>query len=290
MTVSVVVPTRDRPQALVRCLEALGAQDVEPAEVVVVDDGSHDRAAVEDALAATPGARLLRLPGRGPAAARNVGARAATGEVVCFTDDDCEPEPDWLRLLSAAAAEHGAAAGRTEAPGGAGPAVLASQAITNHLLEASVDGGAEAGFAPTCNLAVSRSVLMGLPFDERFPDAAGEDRDWSARAVAAGAAPRYESRAVVVHRQELSARDFVRQQYRYGRGAVRFRRAHPGRGLERAGFYGALVRRGFAEGPAAGALVLAAQAATAAGIGTEWVAARRHSRRRRQMNVPESPL
>jgi glycosyltransferase involved in cell wall biosynthesis len=273
--VSVVVPTRDRPQALARCLAALAAQDTESAEVVVVDDGSHDRAEVERAASEGPEVRLVRLPGRGPAAARNIGARAAAGDVVCFTDDDCEPQPDWLRLLATAAAEHGAATGRTVAPTGAAPVVRASQAITNHLLEASVDGGGETGFAPTCNLAVARSVLMGLPFDERFPDAAGEDRDWTARAVAASAAPRYEPRAVVVHRQQLSGRDFVRQQYRYGRGAARFRRAHPGRGLERAGFYGALVRRGFSQGPAAGALVLAAQAATAAGVGTEWVAARR---------------
>src|SRR5918996_2481956 len=192
--VSVVVPTRDRPQALARCLAALAAQDTESAEVVVVDDGSHDRAEVERAASEGPEGRLVRLPGRGPAAARNIGARAAAGDVVCFTDDDCEPQPDWLRLLATAAAEHGAATGRTVAPTGAAPVVRASQAITNHLLEASVDGGGETGFAPTCNLAVARSVLMGLPFDERFPDAAGEDRDWTARAVAASAAPRHQPR------------------------------------------------------------------------------------------------
>ncbi|MGH2953728.1 MAG: glycosyltransferase family 2 protein [Solirubrobacterales bacterium] len=271
MTVSVVIPTRNRPAALARCLAAVGAQDPRPAEVVVVDDGSRDRPAVAKAVAGMPGARLLRLPGRGPAAARNVGARAAVGKIVCFADDDCEPEPGWLGLVSEAAAEHGAAAGQTQAPDGAGPTVVASQAITNHLLEASLDRDGVLGFAPTSNLAVARPLLTRFPFDERFPDAAGEDRDWSARVAAAGSPPRYEPRAVVVHHQSLGTAAFLRQQFRYGRGAARFRRAHPARAPERPGFYGALVRHGFAHGTRAGALVLAAQAAVAAGVVTEAV-------------------
>ena len=109
--VSVVVPTRDRPESLRRCLGALRAQDLAELEVIVVDDGSRDRGAVEAALAgAAPGVRLLRTPGRGPAAARNRGVRAATGEVVCFTDDDCEPEPGWARLLAGRSRVTGSAA------------------------------------------------------------------------------------------------------------------------------------------------------------------------------------
>ncbi|MGH2951859.1 MAG: glycosyltransferase family 2 protein, partial [Solirubrobacterales bacterium] len=95
MTVSVVVPTRDRPESLARCLRALAGQELGELEIVVVDDGSRDRGTVEAVVARTSRARVIRLPGRGPAAARNVGARAAEGRVVCFTDDDCEADPGW---------------------------------------------------------------------------------------------------------------------------------------------------------------------------------------------------
>ncbi len=117
-------------------------------------------------------------------------------------------------------------------------------------------------------------MLAKLPFDESFPLAAGEDRDWSDRAAAAGLAPAYVPDAVVVHRQELTPRAFLRQQYAYGRGAARYRAAARGRRMAKPGFYGELVRGGFSTGPAVGAWVLAAQAATAAGVAAERLSRR----------------
>jgi glycosyltransferase involved in cell wall biosynthesis len=266
MPISIVVPTRDRPAQLARCLAALGGEH----EIVVVDDGSRDRATLDRVLEGHPGTRVIRAAGRGPATARNLGARAASGEVVCFTDDDCEPGPGWAQALAGAAKAGGAAAGRTVWPPGAPAPVRASQTIVEHLTLSSLDAHrGRLGFAPTCNLAVARDALGSLPFDERFPAAAGEDRDWSERAGAAGLAPVYVPEAVVVHRQQLDAAGFARQQYGYGRGAARYRAAARGRRPARPGFYSALVRRGFAEGPAVGALVLAAQGLTAAGVAVE---------------------
>ncbi len=268
MQISIVVPTRDRPAALARCLAAIGGEH----EVVVVDDGSRDRAALARALDGAPAARIVRAGGHGPATARNLGARAAGGEVVCFVDDDCEPVSGWAAALARRAAQAGAAAGATVAPAGAPAAVRASQAIVAGLTLASLDPARRLGFAPSCNLALAREALELLPFDESFPAAAGEDRDWSARAGGAGLSPVYVPEAVVVHRQELDMAAFARQQYRYGRGAARYRAAAAGRGLARPGFYAGLVRRGFGEGAAVGALVVVAQAATAAGVAAERLA------------------
>ena len=266
MQISIVVPTRDRPGALARCLAALGSEH----EIVVVDDGSRDRAALAGAVETARGARLVHAGGHGPATARNLGARAAGGEVVCFIDDDCEPGAGWAQTLARAAADAGAAAGRTVAPPGAPAAVRASQAIVEWLTTASLDpASGRLGFAPSCNLALARDALQRLAFDESFPAAAGEDRDWSARAGGAGLGPVYVAEAMVVHWQELGARGFVRQQYRYGRGAVRYRAAGEGRGLEPRSFYAGLVRRGFGDGALVGGLVIAAQAATAAGVAAE---------------------
>jgi glycosyltransferase involved in cell wall biosynthesis len=267
MKFSIVIPTRNRPEQLARCVAAARAQDAGGLELVVVDDGSRDRGAI--AAAAADVARVIRSTGVGPAAARNLGARAASGEVICFLDDDCEPLPGWAAAL-ADAATGGAAAGRTLAPPDAGRAVIASQAIVEHLTLASLDPvTARLGFAPSCNLAVTREALRLLPFDGSFPGAAGEDRDWSARARAAGLAPVYCPDAVVVHHQRLGAPGFIRQQFRYGRGAALFRARAGDRRLAPPHFYAGLLRHGFEHGAATGALVLAAQGLTAAGAAAE---------------------
>jgi glycosyltransferase involved in cell wall biosynthesis len=264
MKVSVVVPTRNRPEKLRRCLAALREQD---AELVVVDDGSSEVELVAQIVQKADG-ELVRLEGRGPAAARNAGVSATAGEVVCFTDDDCEPEPGWVEALAAPVVdgEVECAAGRTVVAEGAGAADRAWQAIADYLQRVAAEPGSSSpGFAATCNLACSRQLLADLPFDESFPAAAGEDRDWAARAAARRASPRFVPDALVVHRPDLDTRSFLRQQYRYGRGAALFRAAESSRGPGSPSFYAKLIRAGFAPGFTPGLLVVTAQLAIATG-------------------------
>lgn len=97
--VDVVIPTRDRPEALVECLEALARQTVTDIHAIVVDDGS--KQPVEDVLPDDLRARLsitvLRHPvSRGPAAARNRAIRHGVASYVAFVDDDVRAEPDLI--------------------------------------------------------------------------------------------------------------------------------------------------------------------------------------------------
>ncbi|HEY5942500.1 MAG TPA: glycosyltransferase [Solirubrobacterales bacterium] len=249
--VSVVVPTRDRPELLRRCLAALEAQSV-PVEIVVVEDSER----------------------RGPAWARNEGVRRARGEVICFTDDDCAPEPGWAEALSAPilAGSARATAGRTLMGEGATAADRAWEAIVGYLQEqAAAPGSSSPGFAATANLACARELLERLSFDESFPAAAGEDRDWAERAARDGAQPLFVPEGLVHHQPGMSARDFLRQQYRYGRGAARYRSAGSNRRPGAPGFYFGLLRAGFGAGLVSGLLVCAAQIATVAGVIRETV-------------------
>ncbi|MCA1723248.1 MAG: glycosyltransferase [Thermomicrobia bacterium] len=102
-TVSVVVPTYRRDDLLDRCLAALAAQEFDPSayEVIICDDAANatTRQLVE-AWAARSRAPVRYLPvcgTQGPAAARNRGWRGARGGIIAFTDDDCVPDPGWLR-------------------------------------------------------------------------------------------------------------------------------------------------------------------------------------------------
>jgi glycosyltransferase involved in cell wall biosynthesis len=274
-SISVVVPTRNRPLSLQRCLDALARQScLEALEVIVVDDGSAEPEAVADVVRAHAFARLIRQRPSGPARARNAGVAVALGECVCFTDDDCEPGIVWAERLAAAihaGADVVAGSTSTGEPGSAFAA--ASEVIVS--APSSLSTG-ELSFAPTNNVASRREVLLALPFDDSFPEAAGEDRDWCARLVAAGYVLQTEPAATLVHRPAVTFRSFLRQQVRYGRGAFWFRRGgHARRPLERPTFYVGLLRSGFRRGLGAGLLVTAAQAATAFGFLLARVAARR---------------
>lgn len=268
--ISVVVPTRNRPLALNRCLDALAAQTVaDRLEVIVVDDGSLAEEEVASIIARHRRARLIRRGSGGPAAARNAGALDAGGAFLCFTDDDCEPQRDWVeRLVKRLERGADAAAGTTLSRGGL---LAAASEITAHApAAAQPPEGSDLAFAPSNNLACTKAAFEATPFDESYPDAAGEDREWCARLTAAGYVLHAEPKARIIHHQELTFGRFLRQQARYGRGAFRFRRIGERRPLESAGFYKALLLRAFADSFSIGLLVCVAQAATAAGFVHAW--------------------
>ncbi|MGQ0668973.1 MAG: glycosyltransferase, partial [Actinomycetota bacterium] len=96
--VSAVVAAYDEERLIARCLDSLLAQTIRELEVIVVDDGSRDRTAE---IAETRGVRVIRVPHRGPARARNVGTAAARGDAVVFVDADLELDPVCIERLAA---------------------------------------------------------------------------------------------------------------------------------------------------------------------------------------------
>ena len=281
--VTVIVPTRDRPTALARCLLALACQENVAIEVLVVDDGTTDRAGLARAMAPHPEARVLDGGGRGPAAARNLGARNARSEIVAFTDDDCEPRPDWARALARRLTQDASVvAGVTVNAREADPFSAASQAITNYLMHHR-----RQGFAPSNNVGCRRELASAFPFDETYPEAAGEDRDWCLRLQGAGHELEIERSAVVRHRQELGWRGFVRQQLRYGRGAQPLRASGNVAVRSQPDFYFGLVREGFVHGPLVGCLVILSQCLVAAGYMQRRLESCRRPRGPRQRKAGE---
>jgi len=224
-----VIPTRSRPGPLRSCLEALAAVDPEVArEVIVVDDGSprHLTAAIE-ACTLAAGARFLRQPPAGPAAARNRGAAAATAELLVFLDDDCRPQPGWLAaLLRALAPGSQVIVGGPTVNGAPGNLYAeATQLLVAYVSHHSASGQRRTEFLPTCNLALARSSFETIGgFDEAFSSAAGEDREFCTRGLRRGFEVRFVGDATVYHFHHLTLRTYVRQHFTYGRGAVLYRR------------------------------------------------------------------
>ena len=263
---TVVIPTRDRPRSLERCLAALDGQEgCGEFTILVVDDGSRARDDVAGVVAERPGARLVRIEPQGSAIARNVGAREAATDVVLVLDDDCLPQPGWAAAMMRAL-ESGAAVAAGSAANSTSVDVYgeATQVVLDYLTEAAASEDGSTAFAPTYNLACRRELVLEEPFDGWYENA-GADRDWCARLTARGLRITRAEDAVVTHRQILHLGSFLRKHYDYGVGSRRFRRRHrlP---LERPGYYAGLVKSGFARGIPVGLAVCLAQVATAAGF------------------------
>jgi glycosyltransferase involved in cell wall biosynthesis len=191
--ISVVVPSRDRPEGLNRLLTGLRRQTlgVQRFEVIVVDDGSHPPVALD------PGGLRLRVirheRSRGPAAARNSGWRNGSAPIVAFIDDDCIPSERWLEsLISSAERQEVVVQGRI-APL---PDQLERRRPLSHTIEV-------AGLTPlfiSANIAYPRSLLERVGgFDETFRRGAGEDAELGARVTRAGAVASFSPDALVYH-------------------------------------------------------------------------------------------
>jgi hypothetical protein len=171
---SVVIPTVGRPgvQALIDRL----ATPPRPREVVVVDD----RPERPLSLAPPDGlpTRIVPGPTRGPAAARNLGWRLASGAWVAFVDDDVQLDPQWTRDLAADLT----LAEQTGAVGVQGQLTVplpADQRPTDW--QRQVAGLAGAAWI-TADMAYRRDVLAAVGgFDERFTRPYREDAELAAR-------------------------------------------------------------------------------------------------------------
>ncbi|NJP91363.1 glycosyltransferase [Nonomuraea sp. FMUSA5-5] len=172
--ITVVIPTIGRP-TLCDTLAAVGPG----VPVIVVDD----RADPTPALEPLPSnVRVVRSGGRGPAAARNVGWRAADTPWVVFLDDDVIPAPGWAEAvwkdLVDLPDDVAGSQGRIVVPLPSGRRPTDGERHT---------AGLSGALWVTADMAYRRAALEGAGgFDERFPRAYREDADLALRVMEAG--------------------------------------------------------------------------------------------------------
>ena len=286
---SIIIPTRNRPAALDRCLAAIWELNYprEDFEVLIADDGSDPPADAVVTHHASGGLPVvyIRCEGRGPARARNEALRRARAHYAAFTDDDCAPNSEWLTMFDQAYGESpNACLGGTvvDHPDN-GVYGVASQLLVSFLYEDAEKNASGPRFFCSNNLAFPRDALIAMnEFDVNFPLATAEDRDLCARWASRDGDLQLIAGAVVRHRQQLGPLSFCRRHYRYGRGACTYwmrREAedHHGNRLQSRAFHMRMLTRPFrcmAHGKAlaVSALLAVSQAACAAGYLAECCA------------------
>ncbi len=250
--VSVLMPTYNRSDSLIKTLQALERQsaDLHQFEVVVIDDGSTDatRLRQEACSQSTPLALLyVRLAENGgPARARNEGLARCRGRVVIIIGDDIEPAESFVAKHQAF---HRLYPGIEWALLGhvCFPEELRGNAFM-HWLEtdgrkyffdyAALKNGEEAGplFFSTCNVSVKMELLQQSGwFDESFPHASHEDLELGYRLADKGMHLVYDSSVLGVHWHNLTTAGIARRIYLMGYSADIF--------WHKVGEQGSLARR-----------------------------------------------
>jgi glycosyltransferase involved in cell wall biosynthesis len=220
---SVVIPTFGRPEKLAETLRALDRQDYTGFEVVVADDGSPQQVTRENLPASDRFTlRILRQENCGPAAARNLGAQQASGEILLFTDDDCLPRPEWVATLTREIQScPEALVGSLTFNGLPGNSwSSASQLIIDLVYDHFNKDPTNAYFLASNNMACRRDFFLALGgFDADFPRAGAEDRDFCDRWRMTWRPIRLIREPLVEHRHAQTLGKFLDLHYRYGRGA-----------------------------------------------------------------------
>lgn len=197
--ISVIVPVYEHWDVVFNLIEALETQNLDKAhwELILVDNGS---SSIPESSLLPKFSRLLHCSKPGSYAARNKGIQFAKGELIVFTDADCQPKKDWLEnILNAYSCS-----GKDQIIAGAVDVRLYHEKIANSVELYDIALGipqelyVERGFAATANLAIPKHVFEKVGyFDERR--FSGGDGELCRRAYKHGFTVFYEPKAIIEH-------------------------------------------------------------------------------------------
>jgi GT2 family glycosyltransferase len=185
-------------------------------EVIVVSDGSTDQTA--SIAKEYSGVRLIETPNGGLSSARNVGMRAATGEIVAYIDDDAYPDPHWLHYLANAfcTSNHSAVGGPNLPPADDGPIAECVAKAPGGPIQVLVHDDL-ADHIPGCNFVVRKSALEAIGGWDPIYRNAGDDVDLCWRLQQHGLTIGFHPAAVVWHHRRNSIKTYWKQQRGYGK-------------------------------------------------------------------------
>jgi O-antigen biosynthesis protein len=225
--VSVVVCTYNNENTLRDCFDGIRALEYPSYEVIVVNDGSTDST---DDITREYGFRLISTENRGLGSARNAGLEASTGEIVAYIDADARPDPYWLAHLATAfqkGSHVGIGGPNIPPPGDSETAQCVANAPGGPIHVLLSDDIAE--HIPGCNMAFRKWSLDAIGgFDPQFR-IAGDDVDICWRLQEQGWTVGFNPGAVVWHHRREHVRDYLKQQFEYGKAEALLEQKWPER-------------------------------------------------------------
>lgn len=213
VTVSVIIPVHNGGEAFGRCLRGLGELSPRPDEIIIVADGESDGAW---RMAEAAGYEVVLCPiSGGPARARNIGAKRATGDVLYFIDADVVPHADTIakvRETFGNAPDLSAVIGSYDDEPGSPQLLAQYKNLQHHYVHQT--GGEEAfTFWAGCG-AIRREVFESMGgFDASYVEPSIEDIELGYRLKAAGHRIRLRKDLQVKHLKQWTAVSLVKTDF-----------------------------------------------------------------------------
>jgi glycosyltransferase involved in cell wall biosynthesis len=224
--VSVIICSYNGASTVETCLRSMERIRYPDFEVVFVDDGSTDH--TQEILKQFPWVRNIRQKNMGLSVARNVGLAAAEGEVVVYTDSDCEADEDWLYYLVLALV-------RSKHAGIGGPNLIPDEGSWVADCVGLSPGGPThvmiddrtAEHVPGCNMGYYTWAARAINgFDPQFRKA-GDDVDFIWRLQHRGNSIGFAPAAQVWHYRRNTVQAYLKQQRGYGEAEALLKYKHP---------------------------------------------------------------
>ena len=229
--ISVVIPAYNSERTIQALFNSLEKQTIKPFEVIIIDDNSTDN--TFEITKRTPFKVRRTEKNAGPAKARNLGIKLAKGEIIAFTDADCEVAPDWIEsiLKNFQTKDIKVLMGNVKIP--------KSTFLGDSISALGFPGGGSIGFdkvwkvdkdgntdhITSCNFALRKEVFEKYgAFDESFPLPGCEDPELSYRLTQKKVPIKFTSDVVVFHGPRTKFFSFVRWQIIRGRGNYYFKK------------------------------------------------------------------
>jgi len=222
-TISLVIPTHNRFKTLQRLLKSIEDLNLEPDEVIIVNDGSVDQ--TQYLLKSWESDNHNFVPivfnnpaSQGPGAARNIGIQLASSDAIAFTDDDCIPHPSWISSIMKSRYWE-----RKEIAGIGGKVFnfrkgAVSEYYSYHRI---LEPPKYNQYLVTANACYLKNCLLEVNgFDETHKYPGGEDNGLSFKLAKRGYKFGFEKNMVVLHDYRTSIVSFFKTFYRYGKGCA----------------------------------------------------------------------
>lgn len=223
---SVIICSYNGASTVETCLRSMQRIRYPNFEIIFVDDGSTDN--TQEILKQFPEVRNIYQKNMGLSYARNVGMNAAKGDVVVYTDSDCEADEDWLYYLALALV-------RSNHVGMGGPNLIPDEGSWVADCVGLSPGGPThvmiddrtAEHVPGCNMAFyTWAAKQTNGFDSQFRKA-GDDVDFIWRLQHMGYSIGFSPAAQVWHYRRNTIQAYLKQQRGYGEAEAMLKYKHP---------------------------------------------------------------
>jgi len=228
MRCSLIIPAYNAENAITSCLESALNQTLPRTdyEVIVVDDGSADDT---PKIVKNYPVKIISQKNQGPAAARNKGAAQAIGDILIFTDSDCELDSDFVEKIIAPIEKN------TEVVGVQGSYKTKQTQFISRFGQVEIETRYKkmarkkyTDFIGTYAAAYKKDIFHKYgEFDTGFPLASGEDTEFSYKLHKNGHKMVFEPLAFVYHRHPSKLSKYIKMKFYRGYWRIRLYKKHP---------------------------------------------------------------